>query len=81
MNQQQALSSPCVADGAKERAHRQTASVQHQPAGAASPTGLCHKEGVFSKKENITKTRGQGAISTLKQSREPAGTVLALPAL
>lgn len=40
------------------------------------PQGRC-----FSKKENITKTRAQGVISTLKQSSKPAGTVLALPAL
>lgn len=60
------------------------ASVQHQRAGAASPTSLWEKakeenknikdKRHFRKNESIDKTMSKWASSTSKQSREPAGT-------
>lgn len=51
---------PPVADGAKERAQDKHASVQHQPAGAASPTGLSSKEGVFPRKKTSPRLGAKG---------------------
>lgn len=59
------------------------ASVQHQCAGAASPTspweeakgGKKKDKRHFCKKENVSKTTGKWASSTPKQRDEPARTV------